>query len=204
MTGACLGVPALTAYAAVFGDGPVKNETILVQGGAGSVGELAVQFAALGGARVIATVSSNHKAQRAMSSGAHHVVNYRENDVPAEVRAIAAKGVDRVIEVDFAANIRVDVEAIKPYGTIVSYSSNTNPEPVLPYYALQFKGASIRTIQAFTMPALLRSAAIDAINASLENGKLRPTIATSFPLDHIALAHEAAENHPDGHIVLTI
>lgn len=106
-TGACLGVPAFTAYAAVLADGPVEGKTILVQGGAGSVGELAVQLAAHAGATVIATVSSDHKARRAQDAGAHHVVNYRESDVLSAVRDISADGVDRIIEVDFAANIRV-------------------------------------------------------------------------------------------------
>lgn len=66
-TGACLGVPAFTAYAAVLADGPVEGKTILLQGGAGSVGELAVQLAPNAGAAVIATVSSDHKARRAQT-----------------------------------------------------------------------------------------------------------------------------------------
>jgi NADPH2:quinone reductase len=126
------------------------------------------------------------------------------SDVPESVRGVAPGGVDRIIEVDFAANIQNDAEMIKPYGTIASYSSTSDPEPALPYYALQYKGASIRTLQVFTMPDVLRSAAIKAITTSLERGELRPTIAASFPLDQIALAHEAAENKPDGNIVLTI
>ncbi|MEU5697540.1 NADPH:quinone reductase [Streptomyces aurantiacus] len=203
-TGACLGVPAFTAYAAVFAEGPVKGRTVLVQGGAGAVGELAVQFAAQAGATVIATVSSDGKAQRARDAGAHHVVNYRERDVVAAVRAVAPTGVDRVIEVDFAANIRADAEMIQPYGVIASYSSTSAPEPPLPYYALQYKGVSIRTIQVFTMPASLRTAAVEAITTNLKNRTLRPTIAASFPLDRIAQAHELAESRPNGNVVLSL
>jgi len=203
-TGACLGVPAFTAYAAVLADGPVEGKTILVQGGAGSVGELAVQLATHAGARVIATVSSDHKARRARDAGAHHVVNYRESDVSSAVRDISADGVDRIVEVDFAANIRVDADVIKPYGTIASYSSTSDPEPRIPYYALQFKGVSVRTIQVFTMPADLRAAAVDTINSSLKRGELRPTIAATFPLEEIARAHEAAEGGSVGNIVLAI
>ncbi|GDY50154.1 NADPH:quinone oxidoreductase [Streptomyces violaceusniger] len=168
--GACLGVPAFTAYAAVFADGPVEGKTILVQGGAGAVGELAVQFASLAGANVIATVSSDHKGERARDAGAHHIVNYRTSDVPDLARRVAPGGVDRIIEVDFAANIQSDAEMIKPYGTIASYSSTSDPEPALPYYALQYKGVSIRTLQVFTMPDALRSAAVKAITTGLERG----------------------------------
>jgi NADPH2:quinone reductase len=202
--GACLGVPAFTAYAAVLADGPVDNMTVLVQGGAGAVGELAVQFAATSGATVIATVSSDQKAQRARESGAHHVINYRTTDVPTAVKALAPSGVDRIVEVDFSANIRADSEMLTPYGVIASYSSTSNPEPVLPYYALQFKAATVRTIQVFTMPAEMRSNAINAITTALESGSLRPTIAATFTLDEIALAHEAAEGNSEGNITLSL
>lgn len=202
--GACLGVPAFTAYAGVFADGPVENRTVLVQGGAGAVGELAVQFAVSAGAKVIATVSSERKAQRAREAGAHHVVNYRASDVPAAVQAVAATGVDHIVEVDFAANIGQDAQMIKPYGTIASYSSTSDPEPRIPYYALQYKAVSVRTIQVFTMPESLRSAAIESITAGLGRGELRPTVSAAFPLDRIALAHEAAEGGPDGNVVLSL
>lgn len=203
-TGACLGVPAFTAYAAVFGNGPAADKTFLVQGGAGSVGELAVQLAASSGATVIATVSSDVKAGRARDAGAHHVINYREDNVRSAVRDISPEGVDRIVEVDFAANIHVDSDVIKPYGTIASYSSTSDPEPRIPYYALQFKGVSVSTIQVFTMPADLRAAAVAQINSALGEGSLRPTIASSFTLTRIAEAHEAAESGPDGNVILEI
>ena len=79
--GACLGIPALTAYPAVFADGDVRGQTVLVTGGAGSVGRYAIQFAKLGGARTIATVSSDEKGELAKSAGADHVVNYRTENV---------------------------------------------------------------------------------------------------------------------------
>ena len=200
---ACLGVPAFTAYAGVFADGPVADSTILVQGGAGSVGELAVQLAAAAGATVITTVSSAQAEQRARDSGAHHVINYRENEVAAAVLKIIPQGVDKIVEVDFAANIRVDAKVVAPYGTIASYSSTSNREPVIPYYDLQYKAVSVRTIQVFTMPTRLRAAAVDSINSALERRELRPTIAATFPLEDIAAAHEAAENRPGGNVVVT-
>ena len=94
--GAGLGVPGCTAHYAVYGDGPVAGKRILVQGGAGAVGHLAVQLAVLGGAEVIATVSDEKKAEVARGGGARHVINYRREDVVARVRDFAAgEGVDR-------------------------------------------------------------------------------------------------------------
>lgn len=200
--GACLGVPAFTAYASIFSEGTPRGKVVLVQGGAGAVGELATQLAAAAGATVIATVSSEMKAARARGAGARHVVNYRTHDIVKEVLALARTGVDQIVEVDFAANIHKDAEIIKPYGTIVSYSSTSNPEPAIPYYKLQFKGVVVRTIQVFMLPSALRAEGIKAINEALRSGALRPTIAATFSLEDIAAAHECAEQGPNGNVVL--
>ena len=63
--GATLGIPCMTAHGCVFASGPIQGQTLLVTGGAGAVGHYAVQLAAWAGARVIATVSSDEKAERA-------------------------------------------------------------------------------------------------------------------------------------------
>src|SRR4051812_31123632 len=97
--GACLGIPAMTAHRAIFADGPVDGQTVLVTGGAGAVGSTAIQLLVWGGAAVLATVSSEEKASAARASGAAHVINYREQDVAAEVaRLSGGAGVDRVVE----------------------------------------------------------------------------------------------------------
>ncbi len=201
--GACLGVPGFTAYAAVYADGDPRGKTIFIQGGAGAVGELAVQLASSAGATVVATVSSAQKAERARTSGAHYVIDYREQDVVKVMSDIFPSGVDQIIEVDFSANIEMDVKLLKHYGLIVSYSSTSNRFPSIPYYALQFKGASIKTLQIFTLPDIERNAAVKTLSAALKAGGLRPTIAKSFPLDRIAEAHTFAEQGPDGNVVLS-
>ena len=114
---------------------------MLVQGGAGAVGHMAVQIAALSGAEVIATVSSAAKGAVAAGGGARRVVNYRREDVVARVRDLTGgQGVDRVIEVDLAANMEADVELLRPHGTIASYSSTSGPELPLAYYPLALQG----------------------------------------------------------------
>ncbi|MDP3938083.1 MAG: NADPH:quinone reductase, partial [Deltaproteobacteria bacterium] len=103
--GACLGVPILTAHYALALYGGVAGKTVLVQGGAGAVGFYAIQFAKFKGASVIATVSSDGKAQIARSAGADHVINYRTEDLGTRVSEITSgRGVARVLEVNFAAN----------------------------------------------------------------------------------------------------
>src|SRR5580698_9908399 len=79
--GATLGIPGMTAWCGLFGDGPIAGQTVLVTGGAGAVGHYAVQLAKWGGAKVIATVSSSLKAEQARLAGADLVINYRTEDV---------------------------------------------------------------------------------------------------------------------------
>jgi NADPH2:quinone reductase len=83
--GATLGVPGMTAHRCVFVAGPVQGKTLLVTGGAGAVGHYAVQLATWAGAKVIATVSSSEKAERARAGGAAEVINYRREDVAQRV-----------------------------------------------------------------------------------------------------------------------
>lgn len=192
--GAGLGVPGSTAHYAVFADGPVGGRWILVQGGAGAVGHLAVQLATLGGARVLATASSPEKAAIARAAGAEGVVDYRREDVVARARAwTEGRGVDRIIEVDLAANLAVDLEVLAPNGTIASYSSTSNPEPTLPYYPLAFLDARIHFVQGFLLPPAARRAATRDLTLWLSAGELEVRIGARYPLERTAEAHEAVE-----------
>jgi len=125
--GACLGIPALTAHRAVFSDGPVTGQSVLVTGGAGAVCGSAVQLAKWGGATVIATVSSDEKAQEARIVGADHIVNYRTQDVAEEIKRLTGgAGVDRIVEVDFGGNLPVSLQIIKLHGVIAGYATRGN------------------------------------------------------------------------------
>src|ERR1700728_4676414 len=123
--GATLGIPAMTAWCGLFGDGPIAGQTVLVTGGAGAVGHYAVQLAKWGGAKVIATVSSAMKAEQARLSGADLVINYRNEDVIAKVLACAGqRGVDRVVDVDFGGNIEITLKLMAMNSTIAICATN--------------------------------------------------------------------------------
>src|SRR6266481_1145544 len=93
--GATLGIPGMTAWCCLYGDGPITGQTVLVTGGAGAVGHYAVQLAKWGGARVIATVSSALKAEQARLAGADFTINYKTEDVVAKAMAFTdQRGVD--------------------------------------------------------------------------------------------------------------
>lgn len=201
--GACLGVPAMTAHRAVFADGGVRDRTVLVNGAAGAVGHFAVQLAALDGARVVGTVGNDASARHAEDAGAAITINRRRENVAARVLALTdGVGVDRIIEVDFAANAPLAAAVLKPNGTIAAYSSSSNPEPVLSYYAFASIGANLRFIQGFAIPDEARRAAEAAIDALAGSSRLKVAIGATFALADIVLAHERVEAGGLGNVVV--
>jgi NADPH2:quinone reductase len=192
--GACLGIPAMTAHRAVFADGPVDGQTVLVTGGAGAVGSTAIQLAVWGGATVLATVSTEEKASAARASGAAHVVNDREQDVAAEVlRLSGGAGVDRVVEVDLGGNLATTIQVLKPNGTIASYASRGDQTPTVPFRQLMVKNLAVHAILVYTMAEAAKTAAARDITRALEAGALRPMITSRLPLDRIVEAHQQVE-----------
>jgi len=189
-TGATLGVPGMTAHRAVFCDGPVTGQTVLVTGAAGAVATYAAQFCLWDGAEVIATISSNGKAEHARSLGIRHVIDYRREDVAARVLDITAgRGVERVIEVDFGANIATCAAALAPNGAIAAYSSSRERSPVLDYYAFARKGARLHFVQGMILSRPAREDAARDILAALQQRRLLHPTPHSVPLDRVAEAH---------------
>ena len=84
--GACFGIPALTALQAVRLAGLSPVSTVMIVGGAGSVGHYTIQFAKMRGARIITTVSGPEKAAHARRAGADEVINYRTENVSRALR----------------------------------------------------------------------------------------------------------------------
>lgn len=192
-TGANLGIPGLTACHAVFGAGEVKGQTLLVQGGAGTVSFLAVQLAKWGGARVIATCGS-YGHERVKAAGADVVLDYRDPDLVAQVLA-ANKGapIDQILEVEFGVNIIADTDLIAPNGRIAAYGSAKQLSPTLPFGPLLFKAATIDIILIYLLPKPERDAAIARLHAALGDGALQSPVQAIYPLAETAAAHEAVE-----------
>lgn len=203
---ACLGIPAMTAHRAVFADGAVKDKTILVTGGAGSVGRYAVQMAKWGGAKVIATVSNAEKAELAKSAGADYILNYREENVAEKIKTITHnEGVDRIVDVDFGGNLKTSQEILKLNGVIASYASMGNTRPEFPFYSLMFKGVTIQLVMVYELFAAARQQAINDINTMLAAGFLKHHVSDQFSLADIVAAHKLVESgKASGHVVLKV
>ena len=192
--GATLGIPAMTAWCCLFGDGPIAGQTVLVTGGAGAVGHYAVQLAKWGGARVIATVSSALKAEQARLAGADLVINYKTEDVVAKTLAFTGqRGVDLEVDVDFGGNIATTLKLMAVNSTIAVYATNGNRNPVVPMRELMGKCIALRTLVLYALPPALLAAAQADISKWLAAGPRLHNIAAHFALSDTAQAHLAVE-----------
>jgi NADPH2:quinone reductase len=192
--GATLGIPCMTAWCCLFGDGIIAGQTVLVTGGAGAVGHYAVQLAKGGGALVIATVSSPLKAEQARLAGADLVIDYKTEDVIAEVMAFTERrGVDRVVDVDFGGNIATTLKLMAMNSTIAVYATNGNRNPIVPMRELMEKCIALRALVLFALPPSLLAAAQADISKWLATRKRIHNIAALFPLSETAQAHLAVE-----------
>ncbi|AHM02656.1 hypothetical protein roselon_00199 [Roseibacterium elongatum DSM 19469] len=201
--GACLGIPAMTAWYAVCGDGPVAGQTVLVTGGAGTVGRYACQMAELSGARVITTVSSKEKAAH---SGAGDWVNYREADVVQAVMDLTyGAGVDRIVEVDFAANQDASLALLKPGGTIAAYASASEMAPVLEFYPFMFRDIRLHMLIVYQLAGEARRMGEAQLTTWLEAGALSHAVVSGGGLADCAAAHDlVASGDKLGTVVLDI
>lgn len=205
-TGACLGIPALTAWRAVTMMGGVSNQRVLVTGGAGGVGHHAIQIARQSGAaQIVATVSSPEKADIARAAGADACIDYRQEDVTARIRDLTGgEGIDRMIDLDIAGNARFVPDVLKPGGLVVVYGSN-RPDFTLPFGPMIVKNLTVACFIVYELSPEQRREGAAYVNGLLESGKLQTRIAARFPLEQIVAAHEAVESGKTiGNVVLDL
>ena len=188
--GAVMGIPGLTAAHTVFGGGDVAGKTVLIQGAAGTVGYLAVQFAKWGGAEVIAT-ARGAGIDRVRAAGADAVLDFSEPNLAARIlEANKGRPVDRIVEVEFGENLDVDTEVIAENGTICAYGSQRNMAPALPFGPLLFKAVTMDIVLIYILDSKKRRAAIDRVTDILRANKLHVPIEEVLLLDACAEAHD--------------
>ncbi|RKR89827.1 NADPH:quinone reductase-like Zn-dependent oxidoreductase [Micromonospora pisi] len=200
--GAALGIPFLTAHRCLtVGElmprhldlGSLADRVVLVQGGAGAVGNAAIQLARWADATVIATVSTSEKAQLAAAAGASHVINYRQQDVVAEVKKIAPHGVDTIVEVSGDQNAAVDAQVIGHAGVVSVYSFR-GEELTLPVMRLMPPNARWQFVTVYQVPAAAKAQAVQDVATAAAQGGIRVGADAGLPLHYYPLA-EAADAH---------
>jgi NADPH2:quinone reductase len=193
--GACLGIPGMTAYLALFGDGPIAGSVVLVTGGAGAVGHYAVQLAKWGGAKVIATVSTAEKAEHARRAGADAVIDYRTSHAQQQVQlAAGSNGVQRIVDVDAVANSELVLNAASEGATWVTYAIGPQAVSQLPMARIIRKNLKLRGLYLSGLPAPVRREAQLGVNRwALETPGAIHSVDRRFPLHETAQAHIAVE-----------
>lgn len=191
-TGATLGIPGLTAAHCAFAHGSLRGKTVLISGGAGAVGNLAVQLAKWDGAFVIAT-TSQHNQERVKQAGADVVLAYDAVDLKDQILTAAPDGIDYAIEVEFGVNAPHLAEVMKANAQIVTYGSALNMAPTLPFGPFLFKAIKIDIALIYILDLENRRNAIDKLHKAHADGVLKSDIHAIFDLSDIASAHSTIE-----------
>jgi len=204
--GACAGIPIMTAHRCVHADGPIAGRTVLVTGGAGRVGFYAIQWAKMAGAKVIATASNERDERVCRDAGARHVINHREPGWGTRIKALNdGKPVDRVIDVEFGANLPEVLDCIRTGGVIATYSSTQVKEPQLPFLRMMYLDLTLHLVIVYAMPEAAKKHAIADITQAFRHGMLLHRIADRIPLAEIARANEKVElGGSPGCVVVTL
>ena len=189
-TGACLGIPGLTASYCTLGDGALSGKTVFVSGGAGAVGHTCIQLAKWSGATVIASGSENG-FEHIREAGADHVFDYRDPDLSKKILDICPPGVDRAIEVEFGENINLLHKIVRQNGEISLYGGAKNMTPSFPFGPYLFKALKINIALIYILPKQDRDIAIKALHDAHSAGALKMAVGNVFSLEDCAQSHDA-------------
>ena len=189
-TGACLGIPGLTASYCTLGDGELGGKTVFVSGGAGAVGHTCIQLAKWSGASVIASGSENG-FQHMREAGADHVFDYRDPDISKKILDIYPNGVDRAIEVEFGENVNLLHKIVRQNGEISLYGGAKNMNPTFPFGPYLFKALKINIALIYILPKDDRDRAIKALHDAHFDGALKMAIGHVFDFTDFAQSHDA-------------
>ena len=187
--GATMGIPGLTAAHGVFGSGEITGQTLLISGGGGAVGHLAVQLAKWGGAKVIAT-GSKDSSEYIRNLGADYFFDYSSSKLASQINEVAPEGVDRVVEVEFGLNLNWLHQVLKPNGTLAVYGSAKEMNPIIPFGLYLFKAIKIDFFLIYILPSKERKIAINYLHSACEQKVLVPKIDTIYKLEECDQAQD--------------
>ncbi|WP_380284020.1 quinone oxidoreductase family protein [Kitasatospora purpeofusca] len=197
-TAAAAMLQGLTAHYLAHDSHPIaKGQTVVVHAAAGGVGQFLVQFAKRAGAHVIATVSTDEKAELVFGLGADAVVRYdRENFREAVRRITDGAGADAVYDSVGKDTFLDSLDSLRPRGTLVVYGrASGTPDPIDPFVLVQ-KGSLKLTWPSLTQHVLTReefTARTGDLFAGLLDGTLRARIDRTYDFADAPAAHTRLE-----------
>ena len=174
-----------TAWHVLINRGGLRaGNTVLIQAAGSGIGSAAIQVARLAGATIFATASNEQKLQRAKALGAHHLINYSDENFAQRVLELTGgKGVDVVMEHIGGKVFTRSLECLKTDGVIVTVGAHAGevvPLDIIPFFRrqLQLIGSKNATLTE-----------LRTVMGMVAEGKLKPVIHAAFPLAAAAEAH---------------
>jgi NADPH2:quinone reductase len=201
----------MTVWHNVFERGGLKSgETLLIHGGSSGIGTMAIQLAKAFGARVIVTVGSKEKADACLKLGADHAINYKTQDFVTEVKtATGGKGVEVILDMVGGDYVDRNYDAAAVDGRIVQIALLGGGKATINVGKLMVKrlnhtGSTLRPRSNADKAAMV--AAIEAkVMPLFREGRIKPLMDSSFPLEQAADAHRRMETSEHiGKIVLVV
>ena len=186
-----------------------SGETLLVHGGAGGIGSFAIQLARAIGVRCLATAGSPEKLDLCRELGADVAIHYREQDFVEEARAATdGRGVDVVLDNMGAKYLARNVAALARNGRIAMIGMQGGRRAELDLAALFAKNGTLSTLLLRPRPleekAAICSAVTEQVWPLVAEGRVRPLVHASYPLERAAAAHlEMEAGRHTGKILLT-
>jgi len=201
---------ACTVWSNVFMiAGLQPGETLLVHGGAGGIGTMAIQLADALGARVVATAGSQEKLDLCKELGAEVTVNYREQDfVEAVKEATGGGGADVILDNMGAAYLDRNISALATEGRLVIIGMQGGVKGELNIGKLLTKRGAVIATSLRSRPvaekAAICAAVVEHVWPLVAGGRIRPVVHTTLPLGEASAAHRLMESGDHiGKIVLT-
>ena len=200
----------MTVWHNVFERGGLKqDETLLVHGGSSGIGTMAIQLAKAFGSKVIVTVGSKEKADACLKLGADRAINYKTEDFVAEVKAATADaGANVILDMVGGDYIERNYDAAAIDGRVVQIAFLGGPKATVNFAKLMVKrllhtGSTLRPRSNADKAKMV--AAIEArVMPLLREGRIKPLMDSTFPLEKAADAHRRMETSEHiGKIVLT-
>jgi NADPH2:quinone reductase len=201
----------MTVWHNVFERGALKaGQTLLVHGGSSGIGTMAIQLAKAFGAKVIVTVGSKDKADACLKLGADHAINYKTQDFVAEVKALTGgTGANLILDMVGGDYIEKNYDVAAIEGRIVQIAFLNGAKATVNFAKLMVKrlhhtGSTLRPRSVADKAAMV--GIIEArVLPLMREGRIKPLIDSSFPLDKAADAHRRMETSAHiGKIVLTV
>lgn len=196
---AAIALVGITAHIGLFQCGRLAaGETAYVPGGSGGVGSLVVQMAKAVGARVATSAGSSERVALCKSLGADLALNYKTDDIPAQLREFAPEGIDVWYETQREPNLEVSIPLLRKRGRMILMAGRA-AKPTLPLGAFYPRNCAILGFAMFNGTPQEQKQCADDIYNWLISGAVKPLIGKVFPLDQAAEAQRFLEQNTIEH-----